>query len=52
MKPVVLSDKDPDFKNCVAEKIGLEVIKPCYTCGSCTGVCPVREVVDDLTRAA
>jgi heterodisulfide reductase subunit C len=39
---------DPDFKNEIAEKIGLQEIKPCYACGSCTGVCPVREVVDDF----
>ena len=48
MKPVELKDTDPDFKDLIAEKIGIEVIKPCYTCGSCTGVCPVREVVDDF----
>lgn len=39
---------DPDFSDAVAKKIGMEVIRPCYTCGSCTGVCPVREVVDDF----
>jgi heterodisulfide reductase subunit C len=39
---------DPDFKNEIAEKIGLQEIKPCYSCGSCTGVCPVREVVEDF----
>jgi len=39
---------DPNFKNEIAEKIGLQEIKPCYACGSCTGVCPVREVVEDF----
>jgi heterodisulfide reductase subunit C len=48
MKTVVLDDTDPNFKHEIADKIGLEVIKPCYTCGSCTGVCPVREVIDDF----
>lgn len=48
MNPVEIKNTDPGFKDLVAEKIGLEVIKPCYTCGSCTGVCPVREVVDDF----
>jgi heterodisulfide reductase subunit C len=48
LKTVLLDNADPDFKNVVAEKIGLEEIKPCYTCGSCTGVCPVREVVEDF----
>jgi heterodisulfide reductase subunit C len=45
---VALKKIDPDFKNEIAEKIGLQEIKPCYACGSCTGVCPVREVVDDF----
>jgi heterodisulfide reductase subunit C len=45
----VLPEKtDPEFKNRIAEKIGLEEIKPCYSCGSCTGVCPVKEVIDDF----
>jgi heterodisulfide reductase subunit C len=48
MDPVDITKTDPDFRDLVAEKIGLEVIKPCYTCGSCTGVCPVREVVEDF----
>jgi heterodisulfide reductase subunit C len=38
----------PDFRDEVAAKIGLQEIKPCYTCGSCTGVCPVRGVIDDF----
>jgi len=38
----------PGFRDEVAAKIGLQEIKPCYTCGSCTGVCPVREVIDDF----
>jgi heterodisulfide reductase subunit C len=45
---VALKKIDPDFKNEIAEKIGLQEIKPCYACGSCTSVCPVREVVDDF----
>ena len=48
MDTIELSRMDPDFKNEIAEKIGLQEIKPCYSCGSCTGVCPVREVVDDF----
>ena len=39
---------DPNFKNEIAQKIGLQEIKPCYACGSCTGVCPVREIVEDF----
>jgi heterodisulfide reductase subunit C len=38
----------PGFRDEVAAKIGLQEIKPCYTCGSCTGICPVREVIDDF----
>ncbi|MCK5324177.1 MAG: 4Fe-4S dicluster domain-containing protein [Desulfobulbaceae bacterium] len=48
MDTVILSKTDPNFKNEIAEKIGLEEIKPCYSCSSCTGVCPVREIVDDF----
>jgi heterodisulfide reductase subunit C len=48
MNRVDLKNTDSNFSLLVAEKIGLEVIKPCYTCGSCTGICPVREVVDDF----
>jgi heterodisulfide reductase subunit C len=45
---IFLSELDPSFKDEVAEKIGLEEIKPCYTCGSCTGICPVHEVIEDF----
>jgi heterodisulfide reductase subunit C len=48
LKTVDLNKSDPDFKDIIAEKIGLQEIKPCYACGSCTGVCPVREVVEDF----
>jgi heterodisulfide reductase subunit C len=48
MEKYSLDSADPGFRNHVAAKIGLEEIKPCYTCGSCTGICPVREVVEDF----
>lgn len=48
MEEIHLSEMDPHFKEEVAAKIGLEVIKPCFACGSCTGVCPVREVIEDF----
>jgi heterodisulfide reductase subunit C len=48
MEKVFLHKADPRFKDEIAEKIGLEKIKPCYSCGSCTSVCPVREVIDDF----
>jgi len=48
METVLLPQADPNFKYEIAGKIGLEEIKPCYSCGSCTGVCPVREVIEDF----
>ncbi len=48
MDTVDLEKAVPGFRDEVAVKIGLQEIKPCYSCGSCTGVCPVREVVDDF----
>ena len=48
MDTVDLEKAVPGFRDEVAAKIGLQEIKPCYTCGSCTGVCPVREVIDDF----
>ncbi len=45
---IFFSELDPSFKDEVAKKIGLESIKPCYTCGSCTGICPVHEVIEDF----
>ena len=48
MEDILYNKLDPHFKDEIAEKIGLEEIKPCFTCGSCTGACPVREVIDDF----
>ncbi len=48
MKDVFFSEFDPNFKEEVADKIGLESIKPCFTCGSCTGICPVHEIMEDF----
>lgn len=48
IEDILFDELDPHFKDEVAEKIGLEVIKPCFTCGSCTGVCPVHEVIEDF----
>ncbi len=45
---ILFDELDLQFKDEVAEKIGLEAIKPCYTCGSCTAVCPVHEVIEDF----
>jgi len=48
MQEVVCSGLDDKFKDQVAKRIGLEEIKPCFTCGACSGVCPVREVMEDF----
>ncbi|MCD4786700.1 MAG: 4Fe-4S dicluster domain-containing protein [Desulfobacterales bacterium] len=48
MEKVLLQKADSRFKDEIAQKIGIEEIKPCYTCGSCTGVCPVRKVIEDF----
>ena len=48
MDTVDLEKTVPGFRDEVAAKIGLQEIKPCYSCGSCTGVCPVREVIEDF----
>ncbi len=45
---ISMKNADPGFMDLVAKKVGLQEIKPCYTCGSCTGVCPVRTVVEDF----
>ena len=37
---------DPDFKLLIAEESGGEHIKRCFSCGTCTAGCPVREVTD------
>jgi len=48
MEKVLLQKADSRFKDEIAQKIGIEEIKSCYTCGSCTGVCPVRKVIEDF----
>ena len=37
---------DPDFKGLIAKEQGGEHIKRCFSCGTCTAGCPVREVTD------
>ena len=38
------SECDPDFKYRIAEQPGGQNIMRCYTCGTCSGICPVQEV--------
>ncbi len=37
---------DPHFKFLIAQEPGGEHIKKCFSCGTCTAGCPVREVTD------
>jgi len=37
---------DPSFKFLIASEPGGENIKKCFSCGTCTAGCPVREVTD------
>ena len=37
---------DPNFKFIIAQEPGGEHIKKCFSCGTCTAGCPVREVTD------
>ncbi len=39
-------DLDPKFKLQIASEPGGEHIKKCFSCGTCTAGCPVREVTD------
>jgi heterodisulfide reductase subunit C len=39
-------DLDPGFKLLIASEPGGENIKRCFSCGTCTASCPVREVTD------
>ncbi len=47
MEKIILSEKDPHFKNEVASKPGAEAFMRCFTCGTCTASCPVAEVHDE-----
>ena len=37
---------DPNFKVLIAAEPGGENVKKCFSCGTCTAGCPVREVTD------
>jgi len=39
-------DLDPNFKLEISREPGGEHIKRCFSCGTCTAGCPVREVTD------
>lgn len=46
MKKIVLSRTDSNFKDEIASLPGAENIKKCFSCGTCTGGCPVFRVDD------
>jgi len=37
---------DPNFRSLIAQEPGGEHIRRCFSCGTCTAGCPVREVTD------
>lgn len=39
-------DLDPNFKILISKEPGGENIKKCFSCGTCTAGCPVREITD------
>ena len=47
MKKAQIKDTDPDFKNQVASMPGGENIRKCFSCGTCTGICPVFQVEEE-----
>ncbi len=46
MKKVMISKTDSNFKYEIASQPGGENIKKCFSCGTCTGGCPVFRVED------
>jgi heterodisulfide reductase subunit C len=47
MEKIILSEKDPNFKNEIASQPGAESFMRCFTCGTCTASCPVAEVHEE-----
>ena len=47
MKKISVDKTDPDFKYEVASHPGAENIKACFSCGTCTGACPVFRVASE-----
>ena len=43
---IIISQLDHNFKHEIAREPGGEHIKRCFSCGTCTAGCPVREVTD------
>lgn len=44
MKTLNAAKLDQDFRNEVASRPGADSIKKCFSCGTCTGACPVFRV--------
>ncbi len=43
-----INEKDKEFTNTIAGFSGCSTLNQCYTCGSCSSVCPVEKVVEDF----
>ncbi|MCP4220920.1 MAG: 4Fe-4S dicluster domain-containing protein [bacterium] len=41
---MAITNLDPNFKHEVAKEAGAEGIRFCFSCGTCTAACPVREI--------
>ena len=44
MKAIEIGKMDADFKHEIAAHPGADSIKKCFSCGTCTGACPVFRV--------
>ena len=48
---ITSKDLDPDFKWEVAGRPEAALVQRCFDCGSCVGICPVRERFPDESPA-
>ena len=44
MERIDLKKLDPDFKHRVAQELGGEHIRTCYSCGVCSARCPIEKI--------
>ncbi|MDI6774919.1 MAG: 4Fe-4S dicluster domain-containing protein [Verrucomicrobiota bacterium] len=47
MKEIAMEKADPRFKYEIAGYPGAENIRKCFSCGTCTGACPVFQVEEE-----
>jgi heterodisulfide reductase subunit C len=44
----LMISQDQGFSEEVARRVGIDEIRPCLSCGACTGVCPVKGIFDEF----